>query len=172
MTKRLGYVRFTGEFKKLKGMGYKFGKYFASNYIGYSRGKLMIWKAGKDITYDDGSLYDLLSFLATDPMVHEYNPDDPTNRFKLDGIRILHEYDADNDKKWLPCTEETRIRHRDIHLAWSAWDKDSGEPAPPMVGSSFIEREFLNQIQELKDLGWLELVELDENGDEVKEHDD
>lgn len=163
-----GWVKFTGEFGKLKGMGYEFGKYWANNYIGYSRGQLVIWKAAKDITYDDGSLYDLLSFLASDPVVHEYKPEDPTNRFKLDGIRILYEYDDDGrNKRWLPTSEENRKRHGEIMRRWSSWDKDSGEPAPPMVGSSLIGRELLDQIQELKDLGWIELIETDEDGNEI-----
>lgn len=45
-------VYFIGDFKYLKELGYKFGKYYARNYIAYSKDKFIIWKASKDVQYD------------------------------------------------------------------------------------------------------------------------
>ena len=52
------YLKFIGNRKDLKPLGFKFSKYFASNYVGYhlpdpeypTEDSAMIWIAGKDCT--------------------------------------------------------------------------------------------------------------------------
>lgn len=62
------YIKFTGDFKILKPMGFTFGKYFAKNYKAYAmkHGEwstdMMIWVKGRDVQIS--SFDNLLSFYA------------------------------------------------------------------------------------------------------------
>lgn len=46
-------IKFTGDFKKLIPMGYRFTKVWANNYICYQKEQVYIWKKGKDIEITD-----------------------------------------------------------------------------------------------------------------------
>ena len=41
-----GYVKFTGDYSKLKGMGFTFQKLFANNYMQWERNSFRVWKKG------------------------------------------------------------------------------------------------------------------------------
>ncbi len=53
----MDYLKFIGKQKDLKPLGFKFGKYYASNYIGYNlpisdySNYCMIWMKGKDVSF-------------------------------------------------------------------------------------------------------------------------
>lgn len=46
-------IEFTGDFKQLIPMGYKFSRMYARNYICYHQDDIWIWKKGKDIEIND-----------------------------------------------------------------------------------------------------------------------
>lgn len=46
-------IKFIGDFKELKKMGYSFHKLYASNYKVYEKNKIWIWVAGKYIEISD-----------------------------------------------------------------------------------------------------------------------
>ena len=43
-------VKFTGDFKELKKLGYSFQKLYAKNYMQWDNGDISIWKKGGDVT--------------------------------------------------------------------------------------------------------------------------
>lgn len=82
-------LRFCGDFKKLKSMGFKFNKYYANNYIGYnfklkkySSDLLLIWKAEKDIFIENidkeshkvALFNELLKFKTVDEVINSFEP--------------------------------------------------------------------------------------------------
>ena len=61
----MGYVKFTGDYSKLKSMGYTFQRLYAANYMQWNRGDLRVWRKGSDITHDEFNLYDFISFMRS-----------------------------------------------------------------------------------------------------------
>lgn len=87
--KTVELLRFSGDFKRLKPMGYKFGKYYANNYIAYNLlhpeaetiDLVLIWKAEKDLKFDNVSpkynvmLYKTLKqFKDTQDVINSFEP--------------------------------------------------------------------------------------------------
>ena len=153
----MGWVKFTGDYAKLKTMGYKFQKLYARNYMSWNRGDLWIFKVGKDITHNEFNLYDFISFMRTNPVVREYESNARNSKI----VSFLIEYDDKGNTKFLPYDEENRRRMSRSMDAWREWEEDSGEPAPIMMSSKAVPYELIEQLQELNDLGWYELVEGD-----------
>jgi len=100
--KRPGYVKFTGDFSKLKKRGYKFQRLYAWNYMSWSKGDLIIWKRGTEICSGDHDLFKLISFLETNPQVKLYP--------KLNGMAIYKLYSdvKTNEYKYAPYNEESQ----------------------------------------------------------------
>ena len=149
----MGYVKFTGDYSKLKSMGYTFQRLYAANYMQWNRGDLRVWRKGSDITHDEFNLYDFISFMRSNPVVREYEG----SGGKI--VSFLIEYDDKNNVKFLPYDDVNRRRMSESMTAWGEWDKDSGEPAPIMMSSKAVPMELIEQLQELNDLGWYELVD-------------
>jgi len=160
-----GYVKFTGDYAKLKGMGYKFQKLFASNYMQWNLGDLRVWKKGSDITYDDYDLYDYITFVRSNPTYRTYN-----SMFGKKELiySFLVSVDDKNNTTFLSFTEENKKLYLGNMDEWKEWEEDSGEPAPAYMTSKRLDVEMLAQLKELEDLGWVELVELDAEGKELK----
>jgi len=49
-----GYIRFKGDYKQLKKMGFIFQKLYAWNYMQWGNAELglRVWKKGRDITFN------------------------------------------------------------------------------------------------------------------------
>lgn len=155
----MGWVKFTGEYGKLKTMGYTFQKLYAANYMSWHRGDLFIFKKGHDITHSEMNLYDFISFMRTHPVVkeHSYGHGDDAGVI----VSFIIEYDDKNNVKFFPYDDENRKRMVDTMMEWGEWDKDSGKPAPPMMSTRAVNKELIEQLKELNDLGWYELVHED-----------
>lgn len=46
------YIRFKGDYSKLKSMGYEFQRLFARNYMQWHNNETRIWKKGADVTIE------------------------------------------------------------------------------------------------------------------------
>ena len=147
-----GYLKFTGEYGKLKSMGYTFQRMYAANYMCWHKNELYIYKRGADITSGHPNLYKLITFLRTNPAVRRYDY----------GISFFKFYTdlSTNEYEYLPVTEENKQKYIDNLKAWgSAKDYDKQNP-PQLLSTEMVSTELLEQLQELKDLGWYELVDL------------
>lgn len=151
-----GYVKFTGDYSKLKTIGYKFQKLYASNYMQWNKGDLRVWRKGSDITHDEFNLYDFLSFMRT-------NPELRTMKGYRGGVyrSYLITIDDENNTTCLPYTAENSQLYFDNIKAWHDWDEESGEPAPIQMYSKCVNDDLMEQLKELEDLGWYELVDGD-----------
>jgi hypothetical protein len=84
------YIKFIGDFKILKPIGFKFGKYFANNHKAYSMrckdyehlNDMHIWVLGRDVAI--GGMSTIQSFYLAKHIVAGTYP-----IYKLDVIRIL-----------------------------------------------------------------------------------
>lgn len=71
------YIRYVDEFKRLKTIGYRFTKLYASNYICYRKDEVCIYKKGRGVEF--GAFYEnshvLLEYLIQNEFVlnHKYN---------------------------------------------------------------------------------------------------
>lgn len=59
------YIKFTGEYAKLKELGYVFQKLFANNYMQWNNNGFRVWKKGAELTIDkftnyEGAVFELL----------------------------------------------------------------------------------------------------------------
>lgn len=156
MGEKYNYVRFTGDYAKLKTMGYKFQKLYASNYMQWNRGDLRIWRKGSDITHDELDLYDFITFIRSKPVFRTYNS-------MFGKKELVYSYiisiDDKNNTILLPYTEKNKNLYIANIKEWDAWDKDSGDPSPDFMTTKRLDTELLAQLKELEDLGWLELTE-------------
>lgn len=59
------YIKFTGEFKSLKSIGFEFRKLYANNHICYKKDEIWVWKKEKDVEIDSlyGNSHILLQYL-------------------------------------------------------------------------------------------------------------
>jgi len=142
-----GYVKFTGQYNKLKSMGFEFQKLHAMNYMQWERNDFRIWKKGSEITHDELRLYTFMKFLETCPTLRV-----------LDN-RVVSFYYIRNDKthevEYLPYTEENK------KMYWAFMQNDDDFP-DIYISSQAIDKKTLDDIKEFKDLGWYELVDLGE----------
>jgi len=157
MGEALGYVKFTGEYSKLKGMGYVFQKLYAGNYMQWCNNGFRVWKRGSDITHDDVDLYKLVKFLESAPVVRERNGGIAFFKFYRDGA--LDEYD------YCGMTEENVSRYRKFMTAFSSDDYDESNPPEYLGDSMFVKNELIDHINSLKERNWYELSEYEEVSD-------
>lgn len=154
-----GYVKFTGDYKKLKSMGFEFQKLYASNYMQWCKNHFRVWKKGSDITHDDYDLYKLITFLRTNPTVRSYKDKEGN----LESITFYKFRDSNDDPYnyyYAERNEENDKRYADNNKAWTNLPKDCpDEDLPHSYDWVWVKKDTLDFLQELKDLGWYELVE-------------
>lgn len=157
-----GYVKFTGEYNKLKGMGYEFQKLYASNYMQWCKDHFRIWKKGNDITHDEYDLYKLISFLQTNPKVKIYKDKEGN----LESITFYKFRDSNDDPYsyyYGERNEENEKRYAKNQKAWLNLPKDApDEDVPPSYDWVWVRKDTLDFIQDLKDKGLYELAEYEE----------
>jgi len=145
-----GYVKFTGDYSKLKSMGFTFQKLYASNYMQWERLGFRVWKKGGDITHDRVSLFKLIKFLRTNPIVRR------TDKF----ITFFKFYsdEANNVYDYYPLTDENVKRMTDNNKLWGADAYDENNPPPYLGDYEHFKIEAMELLQEFKDLGLYELA--------------
>ena len=149
-----GYVKFTGEYAKLKEMGFEFQKLYASNYMQWSKNGFRVWKRGGDITHDDCDLYKLITFLETKPIC----------RTGSKHITFFKVYDnKGNDYCYHPFDDEHIKQYRDVMDAWGKVNDDTHEDKlPPQWTTQAVTNDTLELLKEWKEMGWWELAEYSE----------
>lgn len=145
-----GYVKFTGDYSKLKSMGFTFQKLYAGNYMQWCRNHLRVWKKGSDITHDSYDLFKLIRFLRTNPELRDYT----TGSF---GAFKFYSNADENIYDYYPFTEENIKRYRDNMELWSSDKYDKDNPPPYLGSMCSISKDVIADIKEFESLGWLEL---------------
>ncbi len=140
-----GYLKFTGDYSKLKSMGYTFQKLYARNYMSWNKAGVFIFKKGSDITCGDINLYQFIKFIQTHPRckIHEH------------GITFYKFYTSDDCKEYefKPYNEESSKRYLDNLKA------AHGSDAPLPHTTIGVGNDLLNLLKQLKALDWYKLVD-------------
>ena len=144
------YLKFTGDYTALKGMGYKFQKLYANNYMSWSKNGVYIFKRGADITHGEFDLYKLVTFWRTNPKVR-------THECGVSFFKFYNNPDT-NDYDYYPYTDENIAKYRANLDEWGKWSEESGEDAPECMSSIMVGHDLLTQLEELNELGWYELA--------------
>ncbi len=147
-----GYLKFTGEYKQLKTMGYEFQKLFAGNYMQWHKNGLRIFKRGSDITHGNIDLYKLVKFMrGCESPAHVQVSTNHISFFKV--------YNKDNSYEYLSMTEENRQKYIKINEAWGKVKSDTPEnDLPPHWTTEIVRKSMLIDLEELNKLGWYELA--------------
>ena len=142
----MSYIKFTGEFGKLKSMGFEFQKLYASNYMQWCNDETRVWKKGCDVTMDripcEGLFFELY-------MQHRDSlPWSKPGPFGGTYLRVI--YDRRNETVSFGYNEYTRQRR-------AAMDDPSSE-YPQLECIAMTERT-LAPLEAFIKLGWVELGE-------------
>lgn len=156
MSKR-GYVKFTGDYSKLKDMGYGFQKLYASNYMQWEKNGFRIWKKGHDITHDEYNLYKLITFFRTNPKMRITSYKDGQTTF------VFYKFYKDakaREYEFRPYDEEHHQIYGDTIRRWGKVTDNTPKEEMPLPHTTIcVTKEFLDQLQGLKDMGLYELIE-------------
>ena len=155
-----GYVKFTGVYSELKNMGFTFQKLYASNYMQWERNHFRVWKKGGDITHDRYDLFKIARFLKTNPLVRTQRDIETGKKTIMVFFKFYVDQEADPyDYDYYPMTEENRQKYQENNALWGGDDFDENNP-PPYLGSiESCTNVFVEQLQELNDLGYYTLTE-------------
>lgn len=150
-----GYLKFTGEFAKLKSMGYEFQKLFAANYMQWHKNGLRIFKRGSDITHGNIDLYKLVKFIRnTTSPDHVRMSEKHVSFYKFYSNADTNEYD------YYPMTEENKKKYGDNMKQWGkVKDNTPKDKLPPYMTTEIVRKSMLLDLEELNKLGWYELAE-------------
>lgn len=152
-----GYVKFTGDYSKLKSMGFTFQKLFANNYMQWERDGFRVWKKGAELEHDEWKLFKLITFLESNPAVKTTtmrNGETATVFYKMyyDTPHNAHEYD------YYPWDEEHVNIFKDYYQTVHEYCEDNSKLFPEPIGESIcLYEKDLAVINEFKELGWYEL---------------
>lgn len=151
-----GYVKFTGDYSKLKGMGFTFQKLFAGNYMQWCRNHFRVWKRGAELEHDRFKLFKLIRFMRTKPELGETNFLDGSHRFVFYKMYYATEYN-DYDYDYHPYDEEHRQLFADYNQA--VGEHREGDDFPEPIGDVvFVGKKDMDVLKEFEDLGWYELA--------------
>lgn len=154
-----GYVKFTGEYSKLKGMGFTFQKLFAGNYMQWEKNGFRVWKRGAELEHNEYNLFKLIKFLRTNPELQSW--DSKPNGVRGGKTYMFYKFYSDPDNNvydYYPATEANRKKLADNSMLWGADKYDEDNP-PPYLGTSIcIGDKQLDFLRELNDMGWYELA--------------
>jgi len=133
----MSYVKFKGEFAKLKGMGYTFQKLFAANYMVWRKGELSIWKNGSELVIGDFDSYELIKFFRTLPILEVYSKSSLLGFYKV--------YNKDHTT-FKYCGYNKKDRARIKKLPIDRWVHET------------IEMQTVDDLRKLNDLKWYEPI--------------
>ena len=146
-----GYVKFLGDYSKLKGMGFTFQKLYASNYMQWEKNSFRVWKKGAELEHDDYNLFKLITFLRTNPEMKVWNNGESFWLYKF------HLEADESEWNYYPYSEENHKKYGDWNKLWIADDYDEDNP-PAYLGTSLsLGKEVIDFIKEWDDMGWIEL---------------
>ncbi|PLS19159.1 hypothetical protein CVD28_01755 [Bacillus sp. M6-12] len=135
------YIQFTGDFKKLIPMGYKFSKLYASNYICYHKDELWIWKKGKELEIAD--------FYSRSHVVLQY--------------LIDHDFVVPNEYNLVVLNQETsqiedyeRTKHSDMYF-FGKLSEEEMEQFYKRYHRKFLQKEMIDALKELYELKLIEI---------------
>lgn len=163
-----GYVKFTGDYSKLKSMGFTFQRLFAGNYMQWHRDHYRVWKKAAELEHDEYNLFKLITFLRTKPLMKKHimhNGEESYSFYKM-------YYGTDHNPhayNYHPYDEETTKKFRDYYQAVHQHieDKKAGKPVgefpEPLGDMVFIADKDLEVYREFDALGWIELDYFPEN---------
>jgi hypothetical protein len=135
------YIRFTGEYSKLKSLGYEFQRLFAGNYMQWHKDGVRVWKRGAEVTIDRLTNYEgeflefLLECRRTDTKL--------VSRWKTVGFYL-------NSKTGAITVDRAGYRAQmdamggDVDLEW-IWSQVGVSP------------ELIKRIMEWYDMGWIKV---------------
>jgi len=153
-----GYVKFTGDYSKLKGMGFTFQKLFAGNYMQWEKDGFRVWKKGAELEHNEFNLFKLIKFLRTEPEMRSWDSNPHATRG--DKTYMFYKFYSnvdENEYDYYPATEANRKKMADNTALFGADDYDPDNP-PPYLGTSIcIGSKQIEFIQEFIDMGWIEL---------------
>lgn len=137
-------IKFTGDFKKLIPMGYRFTKVYARNYICYQKDKVYIWKKGKDVEILD--LYSSGSHLVLQFLID--------NNFTI----------TDNHNRIVWNKNANKIENHDFNshesVAWYMQEKTDNEMNVfrEQYKIIYIGQETIDCLKELYTLNMIEII--------------
>jgi hypothetical protein len=135
-------------------MGYTFQKLYANNYMSWSKNGIFIFKKGSDITHGNINLFKLIRFLKGNPVVRQNKETGRFSFFKFHASSDGYDYD------YYPFTEENLEKLKVNNEKWHNLPKNCSDELVPLIyGMESVGRDMMEQLQELSDLGWYELVE-------------
>jgi hypothetical protein len=146
-------IRFTGDYSKLKNMGFVFQKLYASNYMQWSHedAGIRIWKAGKDLTISRvGSMEGQLLQLLIDrvPLYARGDVDDPNTPVFMYSNRLTNELTFDDTE----MVEQRKALYNlksadDITSRHSLWRTED------------VTVSTIRVLRDLHKLGWIHVVD-------------
>jgi hypothetical protein len=153
-----GYVKFTGDYSKLKGMGFTFQKLYAGNYMQWCRNHFRVWKRGSDITHDQYNLFKLVRFMRTNPELRTVRLLNGVNNivfYKLYYATEYNQYDYD----YHPYDEEHKQLFKDYYQTVHEHCEDDTKPMPEPIGDSvYLSKNDMDVLEEFDKLDWFELA--------------
>jgi len=153
-----GYVKFTGDYSKLKSMGFTFQKLFAGNYMQWEKNGFRIWKKGAELEHNDYNLFKLITFLRTNPELRSW--DSNPNGIRGAKTYSFYKFYSDPDNNifdYYPSDAANIKRMADNMKLWGADNHDPDNPPPYLGDSVCIGDAQLDFLRELNDMGWYEL---------------
>lgn len=143
------YIKFTGEYKKLKSMGFVFQRLFAGNYMQWCKDGIRIWKKGSDITYDEINLYKLLKLI-----------EEPNQRWsKVGSLHVVKVYDKETRECDLLSYYDGFELAKDWMLSFGEGKEDEDRRDLPEAYTDLIGSSVFEIMKELKKMGWWEYDE-------------
>ena len=153
------YVKFTGDYAKLKSMGYQFGKYYGHNYMAWSNDRLIIWKRGSEIEScgHHFNLYNLIEFIRRNPHFPVVRTGEGTN---TKYYQVICTRDVESgERTYLPLNGETMQKLCENSDQWR--DSSTDDTPNERLSMESIPEQLICDLQALSALGWYELVDTD-----------
>jgi hypothetical protein len=147
-----GYVKFTGDYSRLKELGYGFQKLYAANYQQWNKGPVRVWRKGTDVTFDTLQDHHFSQLIDQMKAYRGKLPFEPSRMFKDTAFlqcylnTVTGELTLDKARywEWFSLIADGRATD-DPSFHWGLWENRAFTP------------ESLADVKELYDLGWLEV---------------
>ena len=155
------YIKFTGDYSKLKPMGYEFQRLFAGNYMQWSKASdgewsptTRIWKKGTEVTMDaltnyEGAFFELyMEYKTNGKEIPWYTS---TSLGTHTWLRVI----TNNVDRTVSFDYNTYIEQERANYA--LFDTDDTDAMSHDLCSVVMDAKTLAALDKLIDLGWVEL---------------
>ena len=143
-----GYVKFTGEWNKLLGMGFVYPKVYDGSRVMYKKDGLTIYRSQSEVYLNNFDLYKFINFMRCDPIT-----------LFTDDTLYVYRLNIENEYHYLPVNNHNRYIASKLLSAHALAMHEKRETSTVYMGIEYMDRPTFNVIKELMALGWLELVE-------------